>query len=137
MMQIHPYLAFDGQCEAAFNFYEKCLGGKITFKMTNGESPMAAQMPPEAHGRIMHMALEVGNQVVAGADAPPGHFKKPQGFCVSINTDDAATAERTFNALAENGHVDMPMQETFWALRFGMLTDQFGIPWMVNCSRPA
>jgi PhnB protein len=136
-MQIHPYLAFDGQCEAAFEFYEECLAGKITFMMTNGDSPMGAQMPPELHGRIMHASLEVGGQILAGADAPPDHYKKPQGFCVSLNIGDAAEAERVFNALARNGNVQMPLQETFWAARFGMLIDQFGTPWMINCGRPA
>src|SRR5215470_2283672 len=72
-----------------------------------------------------------------GRETPPGFYQPPNGFCVSLSMDDPAEAERIFNALAENGQVNMPLQQTFWALRFGMLVDQFGIPWMVNCSDPA
>jgi PhnB protein len=135
-MKINPYLAFDGQCEAAFTFYAKCLGGNIVMMMTYGQSPMAAQTAPEHHNRILHTTMLIGDQVLAGADAPPNHFSKPQGFCVSIDIQDAAEAERVFNALSQNGAVQMPMQETFWALRFGMFIDQFSIPWMINCGKP-
>jgi PhnB protein len=136
-MKINPYLAFNGQCEAAFKFYEKCLGGSIVFMMTYGDSPMAGQTPPDQHQRIMHATLAIGDQVLAGADAPPDHYRKPQGFCVSLDLQDAVEGERIFTALSENAVVQMPIQETFWALRFGMLIDQFGTPWMVNCSKPA
>ncbi|HXA49676.1 MAG TPA: VOC family protein [Candidatus Acidoferrum sp.] len=135
-MQINPYLAFDGQCKHAFQFYAKCLHGEIVFMMTNGESPMASQMPPEQHDRVMHASLKVGEEMLAGADAPPEHYRKPQGFCVSLDIKDPAEAERVFGALSENGTVQMPLQETFWALRFGMFIDQFSIPWMVNCGKP-
>jgi PhnB protein len=135
-MKINPYLAFDGQCKRAFQFYEKALGGKINFMMTMGESPMADQTPPEQRDRIMHASLSVDDQMIAGADAPPQHFSKPQGFCVSVDVPEPADADRIFNALSEGGKVQMPIQETFWAKRFGMLIDQFGQPWMVNCSKP-
>ena len=71
------------------------------------------------------------------SDAPPDHYRKPQGFSVSLNLSDPAEAERIFQALAENGTVQMPLQQTFWAARFGMLIDQFGIPWMINCDQAA
>lgn len=132
-MQINPYLNFNGQCEAAFNLYAKTLGGKITFKMTHGESPLADSVPADWQGKIMHATLDLGDRMIQGSDATPEHFSKPHGFCLSISTKDPAEAERLFTALSEDGTVEMPLQETFWASRFGMLRDQFGIPWMVNC----
>jgi PhnB protein len=134
-MQLNPYLLFDGQCEAAFKFYERCLGGNLAALMTYGEAPMASQMPSEAHGKIMHARLVVGDTVLMGSDAPQGHYKEPQGISVTLGVDEPGEAERIFNALAAGGSVGMPLQETFWALRFGMLVDRFGIPWMINCER--
>jgi PhnB protein len=134
-MKINAYLHFDGRCEAAFKFYEQCLGGKIVFKMTFGESPMAGQSPPGWRDKIMHARLLVKDQVLMGSDAPPGRYESPKGFSVSLNLTDAVEAERIFNALLEKGTVVMPLQETFWAERFGMLSDQFGIPWMINCEK--
>ena len=135
-MRVNPYLSFNGQCEAAFKFYEKCLGGKIQMMMTYGESPMAKESPPDYQKKIMHTTFALGDQLLHGADAPPGYYSKPQGFSVSLDIPDVAEAERVFNALAEKATVMMPMQETFWAQRFGMLVDQFGTPWMINCSKP-
>ncbi len=136
-MKLNPYLSFNDECEAAFKFYEQCLGGKIDAMMTYGESPMAEQTPPEKLDKIMHASLMVGDTVLMGSDAPPQFFEKPQGFSVSLIFDDVVEAERIFNALAENGTVQMPIQETFWAARFGMLIDRFGTPWMINCDRAA
>jgi PhnB protein len=129
-MKLNPYLAFD-----AFEFYQKALGGRISFIQTIGESPMASSMPPEAHGRIMHVTLQIGDQVLQGADAPPGQFTKPAGFCVATDFDDVAEGQRVFNTLAQNGNVQMPFQSTFWAKGFGMLIDQFGTPWIVNAGQ--
>jgi PhnB protein len=134
-MRLNPYLAFDGRCREAFQFYETALGGQISFIQTIGESPMAANMPPEAHGRIMHVTLQIGDQVLQGADAPPGQFTTPAGFCVATEFDDVAEGERVFTALALNGQVQMPFQSTFWARGFGMLIDQFGTPWIVNAGQ--
>jgi PhnB protein len=134
-MQINPYLNFNGQCEEAFKFYERVLGGKITFQMTWGEMPGADQFPPETHSKIMHSSLNIGDQVIMGADSPPGHYQQPKGMNVSIHVKDVAEGERTFNALAENGKVTMPFEKTFWSPGFGMCVDQFGIPWMVNCEQ--
>src|SRR5579872_6628405 len=136
-MQLNPYLAFNGQCEEAFKFYEKCLGGKIIAKMTYGDTPMADQTPPDWRGKIAHMRLSVGDKLLMGSDAPPPRFEAMKGMSVTLGIDDPAEAERVFHALAENGTVGMPIQETFWARRFGMLVDQFGTPWMINCERPA
>jgi PhnB protein len=134
-MQLSTNLTFNGQCEAAFKFYEKCLGGKIQTMMTWGDSPMGDQVPSEWRDKIIHTSLIVGESALLGADAPPDRYEQPRGFSVTIGLDDPAEAERIFNALAENGTVQMPLQKTFWAARFGMVVDRFGMPWMVNCGQ--
>ena len=136
-MQLNPYLNFNGQCEAAFQFYERCLGGKIVIMMTHENTPMSDRIPADWRGKIMHAHLQLGENHLMGSDAPPEHFQKPQGFSVSLQMTDPAEAERVFAALAEGGAVRMPIQKTFWALRFGMLTDRFGTPWIINCDPPA
>ena len=135
-MRINPYLTFDGQCRAAFELYARVLGGKIEMMMTHADSPMADRAPAGWRDKIMHARLVVGDQVLMGSDSPPEHHEDAKGFSVSISIEDTARAERVFAALAESGTVRMPLQETFWALRFGMLVDRFGTPWMVNCERP-
>ena len=132
-MQLNPLLHFDGRCEAAFKFYEKCLGAKITFMMPNAGTPVESQVPAGWRDKILHATLQVGEGRLQGADVPPEHYQKPQGFSVTLGLQDAAETERIFHALTENGTVTMPIQQTFWAERFGMLVDQFGIPWMINC----
>lgn len=132
-MNLNPHLNFNGQCAVAFKFYEQHLGAKLLFTLTYGASPMAAQFPAECQDQIMHATLEVGGVTVLGSDSPPGFYQPPNGFCMALSFDDPEEAERVFHALAENGKVNMPLQQTFWAQRFGMLIDQFGIPWMVNC----
>jgi PhnB protein len=132
-MQINPYLFFNGQCEAAFKFYAECLGGKIDAMMTHAGTPAEEHVPAEWRNKIIHARLTVGDGVLMASDAPPDHYKKPQGFSVSIQIKDKAEAERIFNALAENGKITMPFEKTFWAAGFGMCVDRFGIPWMVNC----
>jgi PhnB protein len=134
-MQLNPYLNFNGQCEAAFKFYEQCLGGKIVSMFTYEGTPMADQVPPAWRNKIIHATLMVGDKVLMGSDAPPERYEKPKGSSVFVAVKDPAEAERIFNALAKNGTVSMPLQQTFWAQRFGMLVDQFGIPWMINCEQ--
>ena len=136
-MQLHPYLTFNGDCETAFRFYEQCLGGNIQTIMTWGDSPMADQVSLEWRDKIIHATLIVGEVALGGSDSPPDRYEKPRGLSVTIQLEDPAEAERIFNALAENGTVQMPIQQTFWASRFGMCVDRFGIPWMVNCGQPA
>jgi len=130
-MQTNIYLFFNGQCEAAFKFYEKALGGKIESMMTYEGTPAAEQMPPDARKKILHASMTVGDTVLMASDAPPNRFERPQGFSVSLGVDSAAEAERIFKALSEKATVKMPMEKTFFAERFGMLADKFGIPWMV------
>lgn len=132
-MQFIPYLDFDGQCKEAFDFYANVFNSKITFSMTYGESPMAKDMPAETHGRVMHTQLESAGGILMGADCPPN--SPSNRGCVNLPVDTVAEAERIFNALVEGGVAQMPIQETFWALRFGMLTDRYGKGWMVNCMK--
>jgi PhnB protein len=134
-MQLNPYLLFNGQCEAAFKFYEKILGGEIEAMIPHEGTPAAEHVPPEWRKKILHARLSVGDEVLMGSDAPPDRYEAMKGFSVTLGIDDPAAAERIFHALAENGTVRMPIEKTFWALRFGMLVDQFGTPWMVNCAQ--
>lgn len=134
-MQISPYLSFDGNCEEAFRFYEELLRGKIVMMMTNGESPVAEHVPAKFHNRIMHARMYIGDEVLMGSDCPEDNCSKPAGFCVSIVVDTPEEADRIFEKLADGGNVQMPIEETFWAVRFGMATDRFGTPWMVNCEK--
>jgi PhnB protein len=136
-MQVNPYLFFNGQYEAAFKFYERCLGGKLVGTMTHGESPMSSQVSPEWRSKIIHARLSVGDEVLMGSDAPPERHEAPKGFSVSITVKEPAEAERVFQELAKGSKVQMPIQKTFWSVRFGMLVDQFGIPWMINCEQAA
>jgi PhnB protein len=136
-MKINSYLFFNGNCEAAFRFYEQCLRGKIAMMLTHGAAPSAENVPVEWREKIMHARLEVGDKALMGSDSPPQHFQEIKGFCVELDLDDPTEAERVFNELSTNGKVTMPFAQTFWAYRFGMLVDQFGIPWMVNCEKAA
>lgn len=135
-MKVAPYLFFDGRCEAAFRFYAECLGAEITAMMLHRGSPAEGHVPAEWLDKIMHARLELGDLVLMASDAPPGRQSQPGGFAVALSVAEPAEAERIFRALVEGGTVRMPMEETFWALRFGMLVDRFGIPWMVSCDRP-
>ena len=132
-MQLNPYLLFNGNCADAFKFYEKCLGGKIVTMMTHEGTPAAEQVPANWREKIIHARMTVGDYVLMGSDAPPDRYAPMKGFTVSFTADSPADAERIFKALSEKGAVGMPMQQTFFAARFGMVVDQFGTPWMINC----
>ena len=132
-MQVVPYLSFNGQCEAAFRFYEQCLGGQLGPLFRYGESPMADQVPPDWHNRIMHGSVMAGERLLMGADMPPGQYEAPRGFSLSIQLKSAADAERIFREMSQDGTVLMALEKTFWAERFGMVIDRFGTPWTINC----
>jgi PhnB protein len=137
-IEVNPYLFFDGQCEAAFKFYEHALGGKIVAFLHVGDAPPDVPKTPEMANKIMHASLRVGDRFVMGSDwMSEEPFPGTQGFRVNINVDEPVAAERIFTALSEGGKITMPMSKTFWAKRFGMVTDRFGVPWMVNCADPA
>jgi PhnB protein len=134
-MEINPYLSFDGWCAEAFNFYASVLGGTILTLMPYGGSPMANAVSEGWQDKVMHARLKVANQIIMGSDSMPGQYEPPRGYSPSISVADAAEAERIFPALAEGGTVHMALQATFWAVRFGVLQDRFGIAWMVNCEQ--
>jgi PhnB protein len=134
-MKLNTYLHFNGNCEAALKFYEKALGAKPIMLMRYGEAPESAQCAKEMAQKIMHGRIMIGDNVIMASDAPPDRFNGQAGFSVSINVDKPEEAERLFKALSEKANICMPISETFWAVRFGMLVDQFGVPWMINCEK--
>ena len=137
-MQLITYLGFGGDCEEAFRYYEKHLGGKIEMLVRYSDGPEPGQFPKEKQNRIMHVRMSIGEAVLMGGDTPQDTFQKPHGFSVNIQVDDIKDGERIFNALAYGGTTMMPFAQTFWAERFGMCIDRFGTPWMVNAgSQPA
>ena len=132
-MQISPYLSFNGQCEAAFKFYEQCLGGQIEGIFRYAGSPMSDQVAPDWQDKVMHGSVKVGELVLMGADVGPEHHEQFKGFSLSLQLKDIAEAERIFHELEKDGQVTLPLAQTFWAARFGMVVDRFGVPWLINC----
>lgn len=133
-MNMNPYLNFRDQCENALTFYAKVLGGKIDMLLRNGESPMRDKVPKERHNFVMHAQMSVGTQIIMGADMSPecGAVGGAGSIALTLNYDTPGEAERVFNALADGGTIKMPIAPTFWAQRFGALTDKFGTPWLIN-----
>lgn len=137
-MKINAYLNFDGNCEEAIGFYAQCLDGKVESLMRFGETPAAEHVPPEYAQRVMHAHLQVGDQSLMASDSTPQCPAKGfQGYSLALNVDSIAQAERVFAALSQGGNVDMPLAQTFWAVRFGALTDKFGVSWLINCEKGA
>lgn len=132
MHAFNPYLTFDGNCEEAFIFYKSCFGGEITIIQRFGESPM--QMSEAYKNKIMHMELEAAPLHLMGSDGSPQH-QVVQGNTVTFNLTflDVEEQELVFNKLADGGKISMPLENTFWGSRFGMLSDKFGVHWMFNC----
>jgi PhnB protein len=136
MLKLNPHLTYNGECEAAFQLYERCLGAKIVTMLTYGDSPMADQVPADWRGKIVHATLTVCESVLYGADVVPGQYQSPSGINMVLGLNDPAEAERIFQSLSEGGTLQMPLQKTFWAVRFGVLVDRFGISWEINCESP-
>jgi PhnB protein len=134
-VSLNPYLYFNGNCKEAMTFYAEVLGGRIETMMTYAEAPDEEPQPPALRDKIIHAYLKFEDQALMASDAPPELFERMQGFSVQIAVGDPGEAERLFTALADGGEVRMPLKETFWASRFGMLVDRFGVPWMVNCNK--
>ena len=132
-MQMTTYLSFNGQCEAAFNFYEQCLGAQLGAIFRYAGSPFADQVPADWQDKVMHGSLTVGGQVLMGGDVAPGRYEEPKGFSLSLQLKGSTEAERVFQELSKDGRVMMPLEKTLWAERFGMVVDRFGIPWLINC----
>jgi PhnB protein len=132
-MQINPYLSFKGDCEAAFKFYEQCLGGRLGAIFRYAGTPLADKVPVDWKDKVMHGSLTVGEQVLMGSDVAPEGYEKPKGFSLSVEIKNTSEAERIFRELANDGEVTVPLGPTFWAAHFGMVVDRFGIPWLINC----
>lgn len=135
-LQIEPYLTFNGNCEQALAFYARCLGGNVTFMQRYGGSPMDdGKLPADWKDKVMHSVFVADGTGFMASDGMPGQAPTGySGISMSLNVPkDTARAQRIFDALAAGGQVQMPFGKTFWAEGFGMLTDKFGVPWMVNC----
>lgn len=139
MTSLNIYLNFDGNCEEAFNFYKACFGGDFLSMSRFDEMPPQDGMPPlpEDHlKRIMHVSLPISDEAILMGSDTGGEwatdFKQGNNFSISINASSKEEADRLFNALSDGGNISMPMAETFWESYFGMLTDKFGINWMVS-----
>ena len=135
-MQMNAYLSFRGDCEAAFNFYAACLGGTVGQLFRYAGSPMAHDVSADWQNKIMHGSVTVGSQVFMGGDVAPERYESPKGISLSLHLDDVVEAERIFQELARDGRIILPLEKTFWAARFGMVIDRFGMPWLVNCGAP-
>lgn len=136
-MQAIPYLNFKGNCKEAFEFYEQCLGGKIEAMIRFQDMYANAPCPEEWQNGIMHARLSLGDGTLMASDAPAERYVAPQGMWVSLHPQTPEEADRIFQALAEGGEIEMPIQATDWAARFGMVRDRFGISWMINCEKAA
>jgi PhnB protein len=132
-MEMHAYLSFNGDCEAAFKFYEECLDAKLGSAFRYAGTPLADQVPANWQNKIMHASLTIGEQVLMGGDVPPDRYEKPKGLSLSLQIKSTAQAEHIFHSLAKDGTIMVPLEKTFWAAGFGMVVDRFGVPWMINC----
>ena len=136
-MKIHTFLNYGGNCAEALRFYEKHLGGKITFMMTFDQMPEPKKVPPGMEKAVLHARLNIGETILLGSDTPPDRFLPMRSAYLTINVDTDAEAERLHALLADGGEIFMPMEETFFAHRFSMLRDKFGTSWMIIHQRPA
>jgi PhnB protein len=130
-MQVQPYLIFDGRCDEAIAFYKKALQAEVMMLMRFKESPDQSMIKPESAEKVMHSALRIGETVILASDGHCTGSTKFDGFSLTITAASDAEAKKTFAALGEGGTVTMPMSATFFASSFGMLTDRFGVGWMV------
>ncbi|HWW86663.1 MAG TPA: VOC family protein [Vicinamibacterales bacterium] len=133
-MRLNTYVNFAGTCAEAFRYYEKHLGGKIGMLMTHGQSPDQSRMKPEWKDLVLHARITIGGTELMGADIETAEPMRSAYLSVGVESD--SEAERIFAALSDGGQVFMPMQETFFASRFGQLRDRFGINWMILHERP-
>ncbi|MFI4979303.1 MAG: VOC family protein [Nevskiales bacterium] len=137
-LQVAPYLFFNGDCEAAVRFYAQCFGGNIAMMMRHSDAPAGTPIPEGSGKLIMHARLELpGGPVLMASDEVIGQSQPRAGFRVSLSVKEVAEAERLYQALSQDGTVEMPLQATFWSARFAMFSDRFGTPWMINCELPA
>jgi PhnB protein len=134
-MRVETYLFFDGRCEEAIEFYKKILGAEVTMLMRFKDSPEPPQpgmIPSGSENKIMHVSFRIGDTTVMASDGRCAGQANFQGFSLSLTVANEAEADRKFAALVEGGQVQMPLAKTFWSPRFGMVTDRFGVGWMVS-----
>lgn len=131
--QVQPYLFFEGRCEEAIEFYKAALGAKVEMMMRFRENPdpQPGMCAPGSENKIMHAAFHVGDSLVMASDGMAGGKPEFKGFSLSVNAKDEAHADRLFDALGQGGKVTLPLGRTFFSPRFGMVTDKFGVGWMV------
>ena len=135
MITVNPYLYFNGNCEEAFNFYKSVFGGEFFMVQRYSNTPDADKLPPGLKDKIMHISLPIGNNILMASDACEElgfTVKQGNNFYICVNPDSREEADKWFNALAEGGKVNMPIQDMFWGAYWGDLTDKFGIQWMIN-----
>ena len=135
-MKLNPYLNFPGTCKEAMMTYAAVLGGEIVAMMTYGDMPGENEIPEDLADKIAHARIAIGDDLLMASDAAPDRFKPMQGVSVTLNIPEPAEANRVFAALIEGGTEIIPMTETFWAFKFGVLVDRFGTQWMINCMKP-
>ena len=135
-MQLHTYLNYGGNCEEAFKFYEKHLGGKITMMMKHGENPDSNQIQPGSENAVLHARMNLGGTELFGADMPADRFQPIRSAYLSLTLGSDQEADRVFALLSEGGQIFMPMRDTFFASRFAMLRDKFGTSWMLLHPKP-
>ncbi len=131
-MDVTPYLNFNGTCAAAFEFYAQVLGGEIEFLQTHAQSPMKEHVPADWQDKVIHVCLNVKGKRLMGSDAPADHFAPAQGMYINVQVPTTEEGRRVFEAFADGGKITMPFAQTFWSPGYGMVTDRFGTPWMVN-----
>ena len=133
-MKMYTYVNFAGKCAEAFHFYEKHLDAKIGTLMTHGQAPDQTRVNPEWRDAVLHARLSIGDTELMGADIPTAEPMRSAYLSLLVDSD--AEAERIFSALSDSGQIFVPIQETFFATRFGQLRDRFGINWMIIHERP-
>ena len=134
-MKMNTYVNFAGNCAEAFRFYETTLGGKISMLLTHAQAPGPSNLSPDWKDAVLHARISLGGTDLTGADIPNAQPMRSAYLTLSVESD--SEAERIFSALSDGGKVSMPIQETFFASRFGQLQDRFGINWMIICERAA
>ena len=134
-MNVQPYLSFEGRAQEAMDFYKTAIGAKVDVVMLFKDAPpdMQANMPNK--DKVMHSAFKVGDTTIMATDGQCSGKAEFSGITLTIQANSDAEAEKLFNALAQGGKVNMPMSETFFATRFGMVADKFGVGWMVLKSK--
>ena len=129
---VQPYLFFNGRCEEALEFYRSALGAEVEMLSRFKDAPEPGMAQPGMEDKVMHASLRIGETILMASDGRCDGEPRFDGFSLSIIVSNEEQAETVFNALAEGGEVTMPLEKTFWALKFGMVEDRFGVGWMVS-----